>query len=152
MSMAERKKKLNQKIVGWVNYFKLADMKKLMERTDEWTRRRIRMITWKNWKRVRTRYKWLRKLGVNHWKALEWANTRKGYWRIAGSKILSQTLTNKLFKRAKFKSFLEHYLSVRLSKLLEPPYTEPYVRWCERSANQLMASLLLDSLKHTNGQ
>jgi len=113
MSMAERKKKLNQKIVGWVNYFKLADMKKLMERTDEWTRRRIRMITWKNWKRVRTRYKWLRKLGVNHWKALEWANTRKGYWRIAGSKILSQTLTNKLFKRAKFKSFLEHYLSVR---------------------------------------
>ena len=28
---------------------------------------------------------------------------------------------------------------------IEPPYTEPYVRWCERSTSQLMASLLLDS-------
>ena len=27
---------------------------------------------------------------------------------------------------------------------IEPPYTEPYVRWCERSTSQLMASLLLD--------
>ena len=28
---------------------------------------------------------------------------------------------------------------------IEPPYTDPYVRWCERSTSQLMASLLLDS-------
>ena len=27
---------------------------------------------------------------------------------------------------------------------IEPPYTEPYVRWCERSTSQLMASFLLD--------
>ena len=27
---------------------------------------------------------------------------------------------------------------------IEPPYTDPYVRWCERSTSQLMASLLLD--------
>ena len=32
-------------------------------------------------------------------------------------------------------------------KTKEPPYTEPYVRWCERSANQLMVSLLLDIKK-----
>ncbi|MEY9980194.1 hypothetical protein ABH968_005178, partial [Lysinibacillus sp. RC79] len=30
-------------------------------------------------------------------------------------------------------------------KTFEPPYTEPYVRWWERSTSQLMASLLLDS-------
>ena len=29
---------------------------------------------------------------------------------------------------------------------IEPPYTDPYVRWCERSTSQLMASLLLDYL------
>ena len=36
--------------MGWINYFKLADMKKLLSETDEWMRRRIRMIYWKQWK------------------------------------------------------------------------------------------------------
>ncbi|MFD0678188.1 MULTISPECIES: group II intron maturase-specific domain-containing protein [unclassified Paenibacillus] len=48
-------------IVGEVNYFKIADMKKRPQRTDEWMRRRIRMIHWKQWKRVRTRYRKLLK-------------------------------------------------------------------------------------------
>lgn len=114
MSVAKRKERLNQIIRGWINYFKLADMKKLMEKMDQWTRRRMRMVTWKQWKKVRTRYKWLQKLGVNKEKAWEWANTRKAYWRIAKSPILSKTLTNDLFKKAKYISFLEYYLSVKL--------------------------------------
>jgi len=32
--------------------------------------------------------------------------------------------------------------------MIEPPYREPYVRWWERSANQLMVSLLLDYIKY----
>jgi hypothetical protein len=39
--------KLKQKIVGWVNYFKLADMKVLMKQLDEWLRHRIRKCYWK---------------------------------------------------------------------------------------------------------
>lgn len=113
-SVAKRKERLNQIIRGWINYFKLADMKQLMKRMDEWTRRRMRMVTWKRWKRVRTRYKWLQKLGINKWKAWEWANTRKSYWRVAGSAILCKALTNDLFKRAKYVSFLDYYLSVKL--------------------------------------
>lgn len=114
MSVEKRKERLNQVIRGWVNYFKLADMKKLMERMDQWTRRRMRMVTWKRWKKVRTRYNWLRKLGTNKGKAWEWANTRKSYWRISKSPILSKTLTNELFKKAKYISFLDYYLSVKL--------------------------------------
>lgn len=114
MSVEARKEKLNDTVRGWVNYYKLADMKGLMNRIDQWTRRRMRMVTWKRWKRVRTRFYWLKKLGVNKRKAWEWANTRKSYWRIADSPILSKTLTNELFRRAKYISFLEYYLSVRL--------------------------------------
>ena len=79
---------------GWLGYYAIADMSKAMQRLNEWLRRRIRMYIWKQWKRVRTRYANLRKLGVPHGKAYEWANTRKGYWRIAGSWILDTTLTN----------------------------------------------------------
>lgn len=114
MSVEKRKGKLNDTVRGWVNYYKLADMKGLMRKMDQWTRRRMRMVTWKSWKRVRTRFYWLKKLGANKSKAWEWANTRKGYWRIADSHILHKTLTNELFRRAKYISFLEYYLSVKL--------------------------------------
>lgn len=113
MSVEERKEKLNQTVRGWVNYYKLADMKGLVTEMDQWTRRRIRMVTWKRWKKIRTRFYWLKKLGTNKRKAWEWANTRKSYWRVAGSFILDRTLTNELFRRAKYISFLEYYLSVR---------------------------------------
>ena len=54
-------------------------MKNLMIDTDEWLRRRIRMIYWKRWKRVRTRFRELKRLGIDERKAWEYANTRKGY-------------------------------------------------------------------------
>src|SRR5690606_12762397 len=46
MGNEDRAKKLRRYIMGWINYFKLADMKKLLGTTDEWMRRRIRMIYW----------------------------------------------------------------------------------------------------------
>ena len=63
-SNEERKRKLTEYVRGWVNYFRLADMKYLLQRTDEGMRRRIRAVIWKQWKRVRTRYRMLRKLHV----------------------------------------------------------------------------------------
>ena len=44
MSIEYRNARLNQVIRGWVNYFKLADMKTLMQQLDEWTRSRIRTL------------------------------------------------------------------------------------------------------------
>lgn len=86
MSIEGRKTKLNLTIRGWVQYFKLADMKTVMQSIDEWLRRRIRMITWKRWKKVKTKFENLQKLGVAKEKAWEWANTRKatGTQPIAG--------------------------------------------------------------------
>ena len=72
-----RIKKLKRYIMGWINYFKIADMKNMLSETDEWMRRRIRMIYWKQWKRVRTRFTMLQLLGIHKQKAWEYANTRK---------------------------------------------------------------------------
>ena len=79
---------------GWLGYYSIADMSSTMKAVNEWIRRRIRMYIWKQWKRIRTRISRLRELGVPKGKAYEWANTRKGYWRIAGSWIMTTTYTN----------------------------------------------------------
>ncbi len=106
---ARRKEALRQYITGWVNYFKLADMRKLLERVDTWYRRRLRMVIWKQWKRIRTRGRNLMKLGIDSHKAWEWANTRKGYWHIANSFILSRTITNERLRHAGFIFFSDYY-------------------------------------------
>ncbi|MCM3716703.1 group II intron reverse transcriptase/maturase [Halalkalibacter oceani] len=108
------KLQLKQYITGWTNYFKLADMKKLLKGTDQWLRRRLRMYIWKRWKRVRTRYAMLRKFGNNHNTALKFACTRKGYWRIAKSPILSTTVTDARLKQAGYASFSEHFKTVKV--------------------------------------
>ena len=95
---------------GWVNYFKLADMKELVRRTDEWARRRIRAVYWKQWKKIKTKYRMLKSLGCEHWKAKELACSRKGYWRMA--KVLNQILSKKIIAKLGYISMLDYYLIV----------------------------------------
>jgi RNA-directed DNA polymerase len=108
------KLKLKQFITGWVNYFKLADMKKLLKVTDEWLRRRLRMYIWKRWKRIRTRYTMLRKLGFNHNTATKFSCTRKGYWRIANSHILSISVNDARLRQAGYVFFTDYLKTVRV--------------------------------------
>ena len=110
----ERKEALRQYIIGWVNYFKLADMNKLLVRIDEWYRRRLRMVIWKQWKRIRTRLVNLLNLGVKKPKAWEWANTRKSYWHAANSFILSTTITNERLRQTGYLFLTDYYRKVRV--------------------------------------
>ena len=102
--------KLQQFIRGWVNYFELADMKQLLQDTDEWLRHRIRAIYWKQWKKVRTRIRKLRSLNLPEWVVLEIANCRKGIWRSA--LVLNQALTNKELANLGYMSLTGYYLQV----------------------------------------
>lgn len=110
---ARRKETLRQYITGWVNYFRLADMKKLLLQTDEWYRRRLRMVLWKQWKRISTRFVNLMKLGINKQKAWEFANTRKSYWRIAKSHILNTSVTNARLQATGYVFLADCYLNAR---------------------------------------
>ena len=107
-----RKESLKQYITGWVNYFKLADIKNLLLQVDEWYRRRLRMVIWKQWKRIRTRLRNLIKLGLDKNKAWEFANTRKGIWRTAGSPILNRTITIDRLRKAGYIFFTDYYRKV----------------------------------------
>jgi len=107
------KLKLKQFITGWVNYFKLADMKKLLEETDQWLRRRLRMYIWKQWKKIRTRYTMLRRFGLDHRTAIKFANTRKGYWHVANSHVLTLAVTDNRLRKAGYTFFLDVCKSVK---------------------------------------
>jgi group II intron reverse transcriptase/maturase len=110
MSNSKREEKYQQFVRGWINYFKLADMKKLLTETDAWARCRIRAVYWKQWKRVRTRYRMLRALKLEHWKAMKLANSRKGCWRMAH--VLNAVLTNEIIAKLGYISMLDYYLTV----------------------------------------
>ena len=110
MSNKAREEKYQQSVRGWVNYFKLADMKNLLKSMDEWARRRIRAVYWKQWKKIKTKYQMLRGLKLEHWKAMELANSRKGYWRMA--QVLNSVFANKIIAKLGYTSLSDYYLTV----------------------------------------
>lgn len=109
MSMEVRYEKLKQVIRGWVNYFKIANMKRIAQNLDEWIRRRLRMCYWKQWKKIKTKYDNLTKLGIENNKAWQFANTRKSYWRISNSPILAKSLNNKTLEKLGYISLSSVY-------------------------------------------
>jgi group II intron reverse transcriptase/maturase len=109
MSMETRYLKLKQVIRGWVNYFKIANMRKVTQELDEWTRRRIRMCYWKQWKKIKTKHDNLVKFGIENRRAWGFANTRKSYWRISNSQFLKRSLNNKTLERLGYLSLSSVY-------------------------------------------
>ena len=113
-SNPEREEKLRKYTTGWINYYRYADMKNLMEVTDEWLRHRIRAVYWRQWKRVRTRYKIFRALQLPEWQVHKMANCRKGTWRAA--EMLNSVLTKTIIvDRLGYPSMTAHYLKVRVN-------------------------------------
>jgi RNA-directed DNA polymerase len=109
MNMKDRIGKLNRYLVGWLGYYQLAETPTIFRNLDKWIRRRLRMIRWKEWKKIKTKYKNLKKYGVQERKAWEWANTRKGYWRVASSPILHNALGNRYWDNQGLKSLYDRY-------------------------------------------
>ena len=108
-----KKQRLKYLVRGWVNYFKLADMKTFLTEMDEWMRTRLHTYIWKSWKTIKNRYRNLRKLGASERNAGIMANTRKGYRRSADSPIVKLAISKDLLKKAGYTFFLDYCLSVK---------------------------------------
>lgn len=104
VSMTYRILKINQLIQGWGNYFKVGDIKSYAEDIDKHIRRRLRACLWKQWKKIKTKYKNLRKLGISRENARKSANTRKGYWRNSRNPVINIALSNKYWRQLGLKS------------------------------------------------
>ena len=110
ISLEERFVKVNQVIRGWVNYFRIAEMKTYMQNITSHLNRRIRCIIWKQWKVSKKRIESLRKLGCNEEQAKAIAYSRKKYWNT--SLYISIFITNKILKQIGLIFPIEHYQKV----------------------------------------
>ncbi|NFN88779.1 group II intron reverse transcriptase/maturase [Clostridium sporogenes] len=114
-TIEQRINKLNLLNRGWINYYGIANCKGIIKSFEIWIKQRLRMCIWKQWKKVKTRYRNLKTLGFNHYQAIKYANTRKGYWRIANSPILQTTLNNQFFKTVGLDSLPAIYMKAHNS-------------------------------------
>ena len=100
ISLDERIKQINYTVRGWVNYFRIANMKYAIQEIDEHLRTRIRVIIWKQWKKASRKEKALLQLGVRPNIAYNLANTSKSYQLVAKTDWLKFSINiEKLRKR-----------------------------------------------------
>jgi group II intron reverse transcriptase/maturase len=113
-SYETRKLNLRRYVIGWVNYFKIAMMGSYLKTLDQWLRRRIRQQIWHRWKKVKTRYKNLRKLGASRDLAMKMANTRKGDWHTVKSHEIHKYMSNAWLSAEGYTFFLPYYEQVKV--------------------------------------
>lgn len=112
ISLNNRIMKLRQVIYGWVNYFKIAKLKKILTTTDAKLRSRLRVIIWKQWKSNKKRIQSLIQLGIPEEEAKGLTYCRKGYRYIGLSKVVQTALSNKRLKQRGIPFALDYYLEV----------------------------------------
>ena len=114
ISLDNRIKKINYVVRGWVNYFRLANMKNKITEIDEHLRVRIRVIIWKQWKKIRKKCESLQKLGVPFEIAFNCANTRKGYYQICKTRYIQFAINNERLRKRGLVFLLDQYEKVHI--------------------------------------
>ena len=112
ISLDKRIKQINYLIRGWVNYFRIANMRQTIIDIDKHLRTRIRVIIWKQWKKITKRYKALRQLGVSHEIAFACANTRKGYYQICKTTYIQFAINIERLRKRGLVFLLDQYTKV----------------------------------------
>jgi RNA-directed DNA polymerase len=96
-SLSQVAKELSCYLLGWRAYFGFCETPSVLRNLDQWIRRRLRAIAWKQWKRGRTRYKRLRRRGVGRELAAQTAGSSHGPWRLSASPALHIALSKAFF-------------------------------------------------------
>src|SRR5229473_699547 len=97
ISLAQMVKELATYLRGWLGYFGDCQTPSVLQSLESWLRRRLRSVVWKQWKRGRTRFRELRKRGINKDLAATTAGSPHGPWRLANSPALNIALPNAYF-------------------------------------------------------
>ena len=101
------REELSPLLRGWVQYFRLSEVKGLFEELDGWLRRKLRCILWRQWKRGRTRQKRLTMAGLDPERARHSAWNRRGAWWNAGASHMNEAYPKRFFDSLGLVSLLE---------------------------------------------
>jgi group II intron reverse transcriptase/maturase len=105
---------INQYTMGWIAYYRLADTPSVLAGLDSWIRRRLRQMVWKRWKRGRTRYRKLVKLGVPRERAGLGA-VGKSPWHMSRTPVINEALSNAYWRNSGLKSIKARYQELRFA-------------------------------------
>ena len=114
ISLDKRIKQINYVVIGWVNYFRIANMKQKVIDIDKHLRTRVRVVIWKQWKKTLRRYKALRQLGLTHKEAFNCANTRKGYYQICKTTYIQFAINSERLRKRGLVFLLDQYEKVHI--------------------------------------
>jgi len=89
---------LNRYLTGWRGYFGFCETPSVLQRLDEWVRRRVRCFFWKQWRRGNTRFRELTARGVDRSLAAQTAGSPHNAWRLSNSPALQRALTNRFLR------------------------------------------------------
>ena len=100
---------LNLATRGWVVYFRFADAKASFEDLDKWLRRKLRCVLWRQWKRPRTRYRELRRHGLDEARARASAFNGRGPWWNAGASHMHAAVPTAMLRQLGLLSLLDEH-------------------------------------------
>ena len=103
---------INKAMIGFINYFKLADMKMFLVELEKWIRRKLRVIIWKQWKNCKTRFRKLVGMGLSPEQATI-ANSRRIYWRVSKTPQVSGVMGIAFFRDKGLINLVERYGLIR---------------------------------------
>jgi RNA-directed DNA polymerase len=107
------KERLNPYLRGWVNYYRIADAKTVLEEVDQWIRRRLRLILWRQWKRNWTRRNNLMAAGLSEQRAVQSAFNDRGPWWNSGASHMNQAFPKQYFQKLGLVSLLDKLLDYK---------------------------------------
>jgi RNA-directed DNA polymerase len=107
--LADTVQDLNRATRGWVVYFRMAEVKQAFEDLDKWLRRKLRCITWRQWKRPRTRIRELHRAGLDIARARTSALNGRGPWWNAGASHMHAAVPTATLRRLGLLSLLDEY-------------------------------------------
>jgi RNA-directed DNA polymerase len=108
-SLAHTIEDLNPLLRGWMNYFQHAPSLRTIEVLDEWLRRRLRCLLWRQWKRPVTRARYLRRCGLDATRAWRSAANGRGPWWNAGASHMNAALPTAFFTHMGLASLVATY-------------------------------------------
>lgn len=93
-SLAQIIEELSRYLQGWRGYFGFCETPSVLRDLDQWVRRRLRAVAWKQWKLGPSRFAELRRRGIGKDLAAQTAGSPHGPWRVSNSPAMSMALPN----------------------------------------------------------
>ena len=106
-SLARLIKELRPKMIGWASYFRKSEVRITFEELDQWIRRKLRAILWRQWKRPWTRARELERRGLAHDRAWISATCGRGPWWNAGASHMNHAVPTRYFSQLGLPSLIQ---------------------------------------------